>query len=466
MVEKQAARTYRALLLCLAVVPLAPCAADVVVEFPDPMLEQLVREAIDKPTGDILDTDLVGVGFTDFHIYAVSDLTGLEYCLDLETLVLNSCGITDISPLVGLFNLRDLGILEALLTDFTPLASLVGLEKLGISEWSYVSDLGWLSGLTALNELGFWVYKDVDLSPLAGLTNVTYLGLGGEVSDISVVAELPNLTRLCVLGKVSDLSPVAGLTNLFDLTAGTEISDLSPLAGLTNLKWLELGQENFWGNKITDISVLAGLPNLESLHLENNSIADIGPLAGLTNPIRVWLTGNLVSDLGPLVANPGIDDDDEIYVRGNPLSQQALCTDIPALWARGVGVSKDGVCGGAPPVITKQPGGGFVEVGQPHTFTIEATGVGNIRCWWRKDGYLAHPFTTDCLTIWHVAEEDEGLYRCLVVDDNGSTMSHAAYLQVVPEGSLPASRLFGLLAAVALIVAAGIIALKFASRQV
>ena len=45
-----------------------------------------------------------------------------------------------------------------------------------------------------------------------------------------------------------------------------------------------------------------------------------------------------VSEIGPLVANPGIDSGDTVELSGNPLSEDALRKDIPALEARGVTV--------------------------------------------------------------------------------------------------------------------------------
>jgi len=440
-----------------------PTAAAVVVEFPDPILEQLVREAINKPTGDILDTDLVGVGFTDLSAWGASDLTGLEYCLDLETLTVESLGITDIWPLASLANLRVLRILGADLWDFSPLAGLVGIEHLDIYNWHPLTDLSWAAGLTALQELLLSVYEDVDLAPLMGLTNLTYLTIGGEVSDISALAALTNLTRLALFGRVSDLGPVAGLTNLTSLTAGSLVSDLSPLAGLTNLESLYLGAENFWANRVTDIGVLAGLPNLRRVHLDNNSVSDVSALAGLTNLELVDLENNLVTDLGALAANPAFADCD-VIARGNPLSQQALCVDVPALAARGVWVSVDGFCGGAGPAITKQPGGGPVEVGRPYTFTINATGTGFIGHQWRKDGYVLFPRRLDYLTLSSVSEEDAGWYSCLVTDDTGTTMSQAAYLNVVPEGAMPTAGPVALLILVAVLGAAGA-AMRQGSRR-
>ena len=63
-----------------------------VVTFPDPGLDAAVRAAISKPTGDILDTDLVGTGFIQLNAFSrsISNLTGLEYCTDLTSLNLSS----------------------------------------------------------------------------------------------------------------------------------------------------------------------------------------------------------------------------------------------------------------------------------------------------------------------------------------------------------------------------------------
>ncbi len=55
--------------------------------FPDQNLESIVRNAINKPTGDILATDLVGI--TSLTLQGVKDITGLEYCNGLVQLDVN-----------------------------------------------------------------------------------------------------------------------------------------------------------------------------------------------------------------------------------------------------------------------------------------------------------------------------------------------------------------------------------------
>jgi len=205
-----------------------------VVVFPDPNLDAAVREAINKPTGDILDTDLVGVGFTSLYagFRDISDLTGLEHCTDLTTLQL----------------------------------------------------------------------------------------YGGEIAD---------------------LTPLAGLSSLTSLSLGSnQIADLGPLAGLTNLEGLSLGD-----NQIVDAAPLAGLTSLGSLDLSFNQIVNLAPLASLTSLTKLDLLDNQITDVAPLVANAGLAAGDLVQLGGNPLSEDALCVQIPQLQWGGVVLGYGGTCG-------------------------------------------------------------------------------------------------------------------------
>ena len=78
----------------------------IVVNFPDPNLEAAIRQAINKPTGDIQQTDLVGTGFTTLEVESagITDLTGLEYCTDLTELRFFDNQIRDVSALAELNN--------------------------------------------------------------------------------------------------------------------------------------------------------------------------------------------------------------------------------------------------------------------------------------------------------------------------------------------------------------------------
>jgi len=118
--------------------------------------------------------------------------------------------------------------------------------------------------------------------------------------------------------------------------AANLVEDVGPLASLTNLVFLNLD-----GNQITDVSPLSALTNLRGLNLNFNQISDIDALSALLNLEYLDLDGNQVGDISALVANSGINEGDEVYLCGNPLSEYAQNTDIPALQDRGVYIAYD-----------------------------------------------------------------------------------------------------------------------------
>lgn len=362
-----------------------------VVVFPDPDLEAAVRNRINKPTGDILDTDLVGVGFTWLEAgngFPISDLTGLEHCTDLTQLSINDthvladltpladlagltnlslCGnqISDLAPLAGLSELEHLRLVANLISDLTPLAGLTGLSSLDL-EQNQVSDLTPLAGLTGLPFLNLNHNEITDLTPLAGLTGLTWLelfdnrivhlaplaGLTGLesldlsrnlITDLGPLAGLTNLGLLSVgQNQISDLTPLAALTNLGILTASqNQIADLTPLAAFANLGWLYLPH-----NQISNLAPLAGLTHLEHLELSYNQIQDLTPLTWLTCLDFLLLDCNRITDISGLVANLAMTGADCLILWGNPLSQRALCEQVPQLCARGLDPQCGQVCGG------------------------------------------------------------------------------------------------------------------------
>ena len=81
---------------------------------------------------------------------------------------------------------------------------------------------------------------------------------------------------------------------------------------------------------------LIGLTRLFRLYAERNQVADLTPLARLTSLTRLRLTGNQVTDLSPLF---GLSDLRTVSMRDNPLSQEAIDEQIPALAELGIAVA-------------------------------------------------------------------------------------------------------------------------------
>ena len=226
--------------------------------------------------------------------------------------------------------------------------------------------------------------RNANISDLTGLefaTNLKFLWLLGEqdrtgvwsnsnsVSDLSPLAGLIHLEILNLRrNSVSDISALVGLTNLTNLDiGGNDISDISALASLTKLEWLFLTS-----NSVIDISAVAGLTNLTDLDIGGNDISDISALASLTKLEWLVLHSNNISDLSPLVANSGVGNGDELYVRLNPLSYQSISTHIPIFQSKGVAFEFDNR---PHPALLKisgdnQKGASYASLSQP--FVIEA----------------------------------------------------------------------------------------------
>ena len=340
-------------------------------DIPDSNLRAAIETALGKAEGTpITPSEMATLTHLEAKNANISDLTGLEHATNLTTLnlygdrvegrLINSNSVSDISPVAGLTNLTSLDLGYNSISDISLVAGLTHLTYLGL--WgNNISDISPVVGLTDLTRLLLENNNISDISPVADLTQLDLLYLGGNsITDISPVAGLTKLTNLDLSGNnISDISPVAGLTNLINLGLGkNSIKDLSPLTDLTELTGLYIGI-----NPASDLSPLAGLTNLEHLFLDANGISNLSPLAGLTKLIRLALNGNSISDLSalrgltnlswmrlaenkisdlsPLVANTGLGSEDEINVKGNPLSYLSIHTHIPTLQNRGVTVEFD-----------------------------------------------------------------------------------------------------------------------------
>jgi|TARA_B100001971_G_C18224602_1_gene559487 hypothetical protein len=179
------------------------------VSIPDLGLEATIREAIDKPEGTIYKSDLESLTMLEAPERGILNLTGLEYCVNLQYLGLWDNNISDISALAGLINLQGLDFEGNNISDISSLAGLTNLEYLGLLG-NNINDISPLAGLVNLKWLNLWKNNISDISSLTGLTNLEYLGLWDN--------------------NISDISPLAGLINLQDLDlVSNNISDISPL---------------------------------------------------------------------------------------------------------------------------------------------------------------------------------------------------------------------------------------------
>ena len=336
------------------------------VNIPDPNIRNAIRRTLNKPRdAPIREEDMARLTELEVTHKTITNLTGLEFAINLRKLNLRNNAIRDISPLAGLIHLTELNLRNNLLSDISPLAGLTKLEKLYLDNNS-ISDISPLAGLTKLKQLYLESNTISDLFPLitTGLGNGAYVNVKrNPLDELSIRLTIPTLQSRGVtvetdivtvplhipdpnlrhaieqaLGIVRwEIITVEDITPLTQLDAkNRNITNLTGLEAATNLRKLELQE-----NSISDISPIAGLTKLEKLYLQNNTISDISPLAGLTKLKQLYLQNNTISDISPLVENTGLRNGDQVFIQGNPLSSLSINTHIPALQSRGVTVESD-----------------------------------------------------------------------------------------------------------------------------
>ena len=287
-----------------------------IVNIPDVNLRTAIETALSKTPGDtIIASEMATLERLELNEKDISDLTGIEFAINLNWLNISKNNISDLSPIAGLIQLSELRLTLNPASDLSPLKRLKNLTGLWFADNRQVADISPLAGLISLEKLHFSSPLILDLSPLAGLTNLTALEFNFmPVPDLSILTELVNLEWLRSWGTdISDLSPLMGLTKLVDLDiCGGKVSDLTPLASLTGLKRLDMYQ-----HQVSDISPLANLTELTSLILNTNNISDISPLAALTNLRALRLNENEIADISPLA---GLINLRHLQLKDNPIS--------------------------------------------------------------------------------------------------------------------------------------------------
>lgn len=269
-------------------------------------------------------------------LVTIDTLSGLEWAVNLRTLLVPNSLVTNVLPIANLNHLTELRLNpDLLLTSIAPgrvllssvvnLARLTNLTSLDL-RGNTIQFIGALQNMTALEVLDLSGNPLINIQPLAYLSNLTELYLGGNLCNaceievqLTVLQNLPNL-------EVLDLS-------------GLAISNLSSLVSLAELRVLDLSN-----NEVSDLRFLSGLTNLEELYLSRNSITSILYLSKLTKlrilDIEVSLEPNQdsITDLDVLLTLPDLEF---VNVEGNALDQQSVCDVIPDLLAVGVDVRFD-----------------------------------------------------------------------------------------------------------------------------
>ena len=346
-------------------------------------------------------TPLAGLtGLTDLRLGAnwISDVTPLAGLTNLRLLILHRNSVSDVKPLAGLTNLTGLFLGNNEISDVKPLDGLTRLTGLSLGN-NEISNIAPLTGLTSLSSLDLrdnplnyqatgnietlrssgvkWIgfTPTVDDVPIqdallrerinkalgseraadAVITSAEMLSLtrlnargsrGSRIVDLRGLSYAVNLTRLDLAdNNVTDVSPLSGLTKLEHLyfAGNHNLADITVLSGLSELYYLDI-----WRSRVSDLSVLSNFKKLGRLQARATGITDVSVVAQLPEYYIFALGYNGIRDLAPFVANPGVGWWDAVYLLGNPLSYDAIYSQIPVLKARGTQVTYTNREPGAP----------------------------------------------------------------------------------------------------------------------
>jgi len=354
------------------------------VSIPDPGLNAVIREALQKPVGPLTGQDLLSLTNLNARDRNVSSITGLEAARNLAILDLQINRLTNFSlpreltklvtldvsvnPLVtfslpdGLTNLSSLALESAGLTNLNLPADLIRLNSLDLFGNRFTS-------FNALSNLNSLVFLDLSFNSFAsfslpgGLTNLaTFFMRGNPLTNIALPGDLMALTDLHLdQNQLTSLTLPSGLTNLLvlnlffnqltNLTLPGDQPNLTALdldfnrftrldlpSNLARLRDLHLRANLFTRftlpaeltglnlldvseNPLTDITLPSGLGQLTNLRLSENNFTSLTLPVGMTNLVGLNLTENQLTNL---VLPPDLFLLESLNLGGNRLTRLIL----------------------------------------------------------------------------------------------------------------------------------------------
>lgn len=200
----------------------------------------------------------------------VKDMLSLPTTLDLSGL-----SITNLTGLQYAINLKKLNISNNTINSLDSLRNLYNLQTLNYSN-------------NAVTLIPSWIFTSRDIKEVNGSNNGSYM--------ISIVGSTNALETLYLENNdLTDIPDLSACTSLKTLSlAGNQIKTFpSSLLKLSGLQSLSLAN-----NQITDISELSSLTNLKTLSLNNNQLTSIpAGIEALTSLQTLSLSGNQISEI-------------------------------------------------------------------------------------------------------------------------------------------------------------------------
>ena len=258
--------------------------------------EQLIGSYGAKTTDNPLEVEMTKQQVNDLKEFeylgnnskTITDITGIENFVQLETLKLNRNNIEDMTVIGKLTKLKNIEIKANELKTLPDLSALTNLQTLDISDNSInslegiknnytliklnassnqiVNIIPVTENLVALQELNLSTNNISDISTIHNLSSLIMLDLSFNTSirEVKEITELKNLTKLSL----------ANDNNIIDLVKLLNKNDDNKTPKLINLQELNLEHVNNSASKIS-VSNLTPLINLKELNLNNNELTNM-----------------------------------------------------------------------------------------------------------------------------------------------------------------------------------------------
>ena len=156
------------------------------------VIEEEIRVRLNKPDGELTQTDLDKVTVIGFYKSRISDLSYIGNLTKVQELFLHNNEITDLGALSTCSLLKKLTLSGNKITNLGPLSNLTQLNILSLNK-NQITDLSPLAELIGLRTLQLSNNRITDLSPLLGLVHLETLTL--ENQENLSAAELERLKK-------------------------------------------------------------------------------------------------------------------------------------------------------------------------------------------------------------------------------------------------------------------------------
>lgn len=258
----------------------------VIINADDTILEEALREALDKPNGNISKQDCSNFGSMEITYMNASNQTAIIF-RDTNGNVISDtrydgiannfsllAQMTNLTKFVYSFEFSDKEKVSNLYFDMKSLETLKNLTSITFETFTdkhyfNLFNTGVLKDLPNLKELFFDFCKGVDFNSIGKITSLTHLTLASVgISDITCLSGLVNLEWLVLNNFYFERKVHDRINN---------VKDLSPIRNMKKLKRL-----SFVANLVEDISVVRELPALTDLDCRSNKITDFSSVAGLS----------------------------------------------------------------------------------------------------------------------------------------------------------------------------------------